>query len=289
MTAATEHAQLAGNGDTGMLHYQDEAAAHCILDKILQEVASFVSKGGVLLSMHSELNRMLGFDSLNGKILPAKYYQHGVCSVAPITDESIETDKSSFKLEKFNALHISALAGIGFGQNSSSNSSSQILQLDHETAVALTKKIDLAIFTPVESDAALEWLDVDAKNQRNVPQSNGQPPSHVEEESSTGEVVATLKDSDLVCVRGLELERGGKAVLSSIELFPLVPQEDIGVKKLVWLKRGVEQRRKFLSSLLSDLGLECSEEGLPELTYTYLVCSGEVRYCTCIHSLCVCA
>ena len=141
----------------------------------------------------------------------------------------------------------------------------------------------------MESDAALEWLDVDAKNQRNVPQSNGQPPSHVEEESSTGEVVATLEDSDLVCVRGLELERGGKAVLSSVELFPSVPQEDIGVKKLVWLKRGVEQRRKFLSSLLSDLGLECSEEGLPELTYTYLVCSGEVRYCTCIHSLCVCA
>ena len=256
-STATEHAQLAGSGGTGVQHCQDETA---IPDKILQEVASFVSKGGVLLSMHTELNRMLGLDSLNGNLLPVKYYQHGVCSVAPKLDESSETGKSA--LEKFNALHVSALA-TGVSQNSSNGD--QILQL--ETAV-LTKK-DLAIFTPVESDAALEWLDAKSNN---VP-SNDQPPSHPEE--GAGDEAATLADDDLVCVQGLELEKGGKAVLSSVELFPSVPQ-DIGVKKLVWLKRGVEQRKKFLSSLLSGLGLECSEEGLPELTYTYLFCSEEV-------------
>jgi hypothetical protein len=253
-----------------MQHYQDESIP-CIPDKILQEVASFVSKGGVLLSMHSELNRMLGF---NGRILPVKYYQHGVCSVAPVTDESSETDKSAFNLEKFNALHISALAK-AVSQNSSSDSD-PVLQ---PKRAVLTKKKDLAIFTPVESDAALEWLDdASTRNQSNVPQSSSHQPSPLLEEEGA---VANLEDGDLVCVRKLELGEGGKAVLSSVELFPSVPQ-DIGVKKLVWLKRGVEQRRKFLTSLLLDLGLECSEERLPELTYTYLVCSGEVRIHTII-------
>ena len=263
---ATEHAQSnTGNGIASMQDYQDETTTPCIPDKILQEVASFVRKGGVLLSMHSELNRMLGF---NGNILPAKYYQHGVCSVAPITEESSKTDKSVFKLEKFNALHISALA-----KGVSQSSSSEILQLE------ATKKKDLAIFTPVESDAALEWLeDTDTKNQSNTPQSSShQPPSPLlREEGGTGDVVVTLEDGDLACVRELELGEGGRAVVSGVDLFPSVPG-DIGVKKLVWLKRGVEQRRKFLSSLLLGLGLDCSEERLPELTYTYLVCSREVR------------
>ena len=208
---ATEHAQ-SSNGDTGMQHYQDETMAPCIPDDILQEIASFVSKGGVLLSMNSELNRMLGF---NGNVLPVKYYQHGVCSVAP--DESSEMDKSGFKLEKFNALHISALA-----KGVSQSSSSEVLQLE------ATKKKDLAIFTPVESDAALEWLDdADTKNQSNTPQSSSHEPplSHLEEEGM-GDVVATLEDGDLVCVRELELGGGGRAVASSVNLFPTVPQDN---------------------------------------------------------------
>ena len=282
----TEHAQsvvAAGNG-TG-IHYHDETVP-CMSDKVLQEIASYVSKGGVLLSMHSGLNRMLGLDSLNRNSLSAKYYQHGVCSVTPISDKSSKEDKST--LEKFNALHISALAtGLQSnaklpqvkvhtgGQNSSHGD--QILQL--ETAVA-TKK-DMAIFTPIESDAALEWLDVNTNQSNNVPSetqglsTTTAPPLQLEENS---EKVATIEDGDLACVRRVELEQGGKAVLSSVELLPSVPQ-DVGVKMLVWLKRGVEQRRKFLSSLLLGLGLECSEEGLPKLTHTYLVCSGEVSTC----------
>ena len=162
--------------------------------------------------MHSELNRMLGF---NGNVLPAKYYQHGVCSVALATEESSETDK--IKLEKFNALHISALA-----KGVSQSSSSEVLQLE------ATKKKDLAIFTPVESDAALEWLDdADTKNQSNTPQSSSHEPplSHLEEEGM-GDVVATLEDGDLVCVRELELGGGGRAVASSVNLFPSVPQDN---------------------------------------------------------------
>lgn len=288
---ATEHAQsvvVASSSGTGMQHYCDEIAPS-MSDKILQEIALYVSKGGVLLSMHSELNQMLGLDSLDGNVLPTKYYQHGVCNVAPTLDESSETDKST--LEKFNVLHISALAtGLQsdtkhlsqdkvhrIGQNSSNGD--QILQL--ETAV-VTKKV-LAIFAPIESDAALEWLDVNTNQSNNIPSSlsTTAPPSQLEEDS--GEV-ATFEDGDLVCVRKLELEKGGKAVLSNVELFPSVPQ-DVGVKRLVWLKRGVEHRRKFLSSLLLGLGLECSEDRLPELTHTYLVCSGEVS----IETLCICA
>lgn len=264
-------------------------------DKVLQEIALYVSKGGVLLSMQPELNRMLGLDSLSE--MQSDYCQHGVCSVAVKSDGSSKTEKSA-PLDKFNALHISALASSlpearkshdcmnGVEQNSSCVSRGEQLQLE----MGIVSKEDLAVLTAVETDAMLEWLDANTNQSNNVPSEPGFTATPQLRDSEEA-VSSSSEENGVVCVQKLELEQGGKAVLSSVELFPLVPR-DLGVKVLVWLKRGVEQRRKFLSSVLLSLGLECSEEKLPELTHTYLVCSSEVSeshtWYACVFLLCTC-
>ena len=246
------------------------------MTEIFQEIASYVGMGGAILSMNTELNGILGLDSFNK--VQSKYCQHGVCNVAPKAAESSKTDKSI--LEKFNALQVSSLPAADEvscdrdTETERKSSSQEMIQLE----TGIVSKEDLAVLIPVEIDAALEWLDVNTNQCNNVAseQNITATPRLEEEENTSDSEVVTSESSDLVCVKKLELERGGKVILSSIDLFPLVPR-DLGVKMLVWLKRGVEQRRKFLSSLLLALGLECSEENLPELTHTYLVCSGEVR------------
>lgn len=271
--SATEHAQ------SGCYNTGGETVPLRMNEKILQEITSYVSKGGVLLSMHAQLNSTLGLDSQ--KKLPSKYCQHGVCNVAPKSLECGESEKPI--VDKFNALHISALlstrlhkAKLSCDQantiSQDSSDSNQVIQL--ETGI-ISKEV-VAFLSLVETDATLEWLDVNTNQCNNVASEEGALTAPQLEDSGELTTTASTEESDLVCVRKVELEQGGKLVLSNVDLFPSVPQ-DIGVKMLVWLKRGVEQRRRFLSSILLSLGLECSEESLPELTHTYLVCSSEVR------------
>lgn len=262
-SAASEHAQSTASGG------DDDIRIH-MSEKILQEIASYVGRGGALLSMHPDVNRTLGLDLSSEMQL--KYFQHGICNVAPKLKKSSESADKCELMDKFNALHISAFSSSNLTEEKQSHD--QISGVEQTLENVIVSRDDLAVLTPVETDAALEWLDT------NTNQSNN---TESEQISTTPQSLQDLEEgvsseSGLVCVQRLELEQGGRAILSVVDLFPLVCQ-DLRVKALVWLKRGVEQRRRFLSSLLLSLGVECSEEKIPELTHTYLVCSAEVR-CT---------
>ena len=261
---AAEHAQsIASGGDgTGM----NETVPR-MSEKVLQEITSYVGRGGALLSMHPDVNKMFGLD-LSSKI-QLKHFQQGICNVTPKSNESSKS-ADKWELDKFNTLHISE-----------KQSHDQISGVELTLETGIVSHEDLAVLTPIETDAALEWLDANTNQSNNIEseQSSTTPQSLQESEEDVS------SESGPTCVRSLELEQGGKAILSCVNLFPLVRQ-DLRVKALVWLKRGVEQRRRFLSSLLFRLGLECSEEKVPELTHTYLVCSGEVR-CTYNNNLCL--
>ena len=263
-SAASEHAQSipSDGGDDTRLHMSE---------KILQEIASYVGRGGALLSMHPDVNRMLGLNLSSEKQL--KYFEHGICNVAPKLNKGRESADKRELMDKFNALHISAFSSSNHTEEKQSRD--QINATGQTLESGIISREELAVLTPIETDAVLEWLDANTNQCNNIEreQSSTAPQSlrDTQEESGSSE-------SGPVCVQRIELEQGGRAILSVVDLFPLVHQ-DLGVKALVWLKRGVEQRRRFLSSLLLGLDLECSEEKNPELTHTYLVSSGEVR-CT---------
>lgn len=65
----------------------------------------------------------------------------------------------------------------------------------------------------------------------------------------------------------------GCAIVCEVDLLPL-PLGETDISLLVKLKKDVLLRSMVLGHLLGLLGMECSEERLPELTHTYLV-SGE--------------
>lgn len=77
------------------------------------------------------------------------------------------------------------------------------------------------------------------------------------------------------CIRKINFEGGGQAVLSYVDLFPEI-NESLDVETLVQVKEDTRDRSKFLRGLLSDIGLECGLEKVPDLTHTYLLCSEEV-------------
>ena len=287
---AIAHAQsvLASNGTGASSSSQsdrDEEIEMCISEKISQEICSFVGKGGALLSMNTKLNGVLGLGSVN--IARSQYCQNGVCNVT----SKLACQTSNTLPEKFNALHISALSPspTPLSATSSHDHASRVEELKStsldysdqiETGDVISTE-DVATFDPIETDVTLDWLDANTNQCNNTQVAGDHSLSKATpQDGDTNELIETeLTDCDLACVRKVKFASGGKAILSSIDLFPLASQE-LGVKTLVWLKRSVEQRRRFLSSLLLSLGLECSEERLPELTHTYLVCSGEVSlYC----------
>ena len=77
------------------------------------------------------------------------------------------------------------------------------------------------------------------------------------------------------CIRKIKFEGGGQAILSYVDLFPEI-HESLDVETLVQVKEDTRDRAKFLRGLLSDIGLECGLEKVPDLTHTYLLCSKEV-------------
>lgn len=77
------------------------------------------------------------------------------------------------------------------------------------------------------------------------------------------------------CVRKVVFATNGCAVLANVDLCPVLPH-GLGVSALLRLKRGVASRGRYLTLLLRMLGLECSEDQLPSLSHTYLICSQQV-------------
>ena len=77
------------------------------------------------------------------------------------------------------------------------------------------------------------------------------------------------------CIRKIKFEGGGQAILSYVDLFPEI-RESLDVETLVQVKEDAKDRAKFLRGLLSDIGLECGLEKVPDLTHTYLLCYEEV-------------
>ena len=264
-SAATQ--SRANGGDPGA----DQTVSR-LCEKILQEIATYVSKGGVLLSMHAEVNRMLGLDSVSE--VESEYLQHGVCNVETTSNKGSDNSADRPALDKFNALHISVFSP-SLSPSKEKQSHDRVNGIEQDLEAGVISKEDLAVLALIETDAALEWLDANTNQSNNVESEQGSSAPKRPHDSGEAVTPVSAESDSTACVRRVELERGGKAILSNVDLFPLVGQ-DLGVKVLVWLKRDVEKRRKFLSSLLDSLGLECSEENLPELTHTYLVCSREV-------------
>ncbi len=79
----------------------------------------------------------------------------------------------------------------------------------------------------------------------------------------------------LSCVQGVRFSKGGRALLSYIDLLS-VTHEGTDLSSLLQLKKDVESQQEFLKGALRGVGLECSVEAMPQLSYTYLVCSAEV-------------
>ena len=86
---------------------------------------------------------------------------------------------------------------------------------------------------------------------------------------------------DFPCVQQVVLKGGGQALLSYVDLFSTI-HEGLDAATLVQLKGDAESRGRFLRTILSQAGLECSSEEAPELSHTFLVCSEKVGWHKCV-------
>lgn len=233
--------------------------------RVVEEILSYVQAGGKLLSMGAELNSSLGLTSVSEALerskvdseedLVSMYCPDGVCDVE-LASDGMELEQGC----KFSSL---------------------VPELDQTrppvddmylSGLCLNKSIlsstDVAHLVPVEWNADMEWIQTNTNHSNNKHQSLDTP---------TGSTPQGSCDLPRVpCVREVCFAGDGRALLSSVDLLPSVPPE-LGVAPLVRLKRGVALRERYLTLLLRRLGLECSEEQLPQLTHTYLLCAPEVE------------
>ena len=226
--------------------------------RVIEEVLSYVQRGGNLLSMQPELNKLLGLRPLQEcltetvvsedreKMMRA-YCRDQVCSVEVPNSNGTEQN------HRFSALVPDFSGTI----------------VDHSNSVYLDglplKKLVLncsneAHLVPLEWSVDEQWLNTNQSNNNDI--------------ELCGDLLPNLPI--LPCVQKVTLTGGGQAIVSSVDLFSSLP-EGLGLSPLLRLKEGVALRGRLLSKLLRGLGLKCSAESLPELTHTYLLAEEQVK------------
>lgn len=213
--------------------------------KVLREIASYVQSGGVLLSMQSGLNELLGFNP------PYPFIQNRLSLVA--TQLNSTTSRGNIQFHTLTISHV--------------NSGSDLIEKETHPPLSVE---DVAF---IVSDSSATSLPSNSQLQ-SLSVSN---PSADPIENATTDVG---NNSDCIsqqfpCVQKLKFEGGGQAVLSYVELLPGI-HESLDVGALMQVKKDTEDRAKFLQGILSAIGLECSVEQVPSLSHTYLLCSEEV-------------
>ncbi len=245
---ATEHA------------HNSITTATTLSSRVIEEVLMFAHRGGHLLSMQPELNAILGLISVRSSLIGKEvgedseqvlraYCRDEVCSV----EMSHSNDGMEWS-HRFSALVPNSDRSIVDRSDSVYLDGLPLKQLVLSSA-------DKAFLVPLEWNADMNFLE------RNMNQSNN---------NDTDQSEDPFPDlPNLLCVREVTLASSGRAVLSSVDLLPSLP-EGLSLSPLLRLKGDVALRGRFLSELLKGLGLECSEEKLPELTHTYLLASEQV-------------
>ena len=228
-----------------------------ISSRVIEEVVTYVQRGGKLLSMHSELNKYFGLSPLQYSLPPTGsdgeksvfhvYCRDDVCDVSVEISEG--EDENGGQNYRFSSL-------VPIFDKSGSESDAYLKDL-------LQKSVEssqgLAFLVPLEWNADMEWIE------KNTNSNNSQLDQH-----------SMSHDLEKVpCVSQIELTNEGHAVISTVDLLPTLPN-GLDVAPLVRLKKGVALRERYFSHLLRSLGVECGKGKLPELSHTFLLCSEEV-------------
>ena len=236
--------------------------------RVMEEVLGFVREGGNLLSMQTDLNRLLGLtsvqealggvkvDECSQEVLTSAYCPDGACDVE-VSAEGVGMEQGYRFSSLVPNLHKEAV-------NPADDAYlKRLLPKD----VIQSRSVEASL-VPVEWNEDMEWI------KQNTNQCNNKDQSRTDRLPNSAH--QRLRNLPAIpCVHKLLLGNSGCTVVSSVDLFPALPSP-LEVLPLLRLKKGVALRGRFLASLLKALGLECSEEQLPELTHTYLLCSEEV-------------
>lgn len=228
--------------------------------RVMEEVLSYGQAGGNLLSMQTELNRLLGLLSVREVLKTARAGEHSeeslLLAYCPdgVCDVEVSMEQSSYRF--------SGLVPVSHdGMRDDMYLSSCSLQK------TIMSSSDEAFLVPVEWNEDMMWIRQNSNQSNNSHIQSDQPPFF------------TLQSShdlpSIPCVRKIALTNNGCMVLSNIDLLPILPHP-LEIAPLVRLKKSVAPRGQYLTFLLRTLGLECSEEQLPDLTHTYLLCSDQV-------------
>jgi hypothetical protein len=216
--------------------------------RVMEELISYVLAGGKLLSMQSDLNRILGF---------------------PPLQEAIDDQKLLKTFSRDSVCDVEVYSGMECGCKfsclvpGSSGTRNEVYLGNLPIKDSILSSTDMAYFIPLEWNENMEWID------QNTNQSNS---NHDQSDYLLG-----VTSQNFPCVRELEFSNNGHAVLAGMDICPVLPQ-GLNVLPLVRLKKGVTLRGQYLTQLLRRLGLECSDEQLPLLTHTFLICSDEVSH-----------
>lgn len=229
--------------------------------RVMEEVVSYVQRGGRLLCMHAHLSKILKlkpFGEVSTLKDAGRYCQDGVCSVQVQTGDHIDVMGMEQGLR---------FSGLVPESDLICSQSSDDLYFNGDGGLSICSSSDLAFLVPLERNTDLQWNGTNTNNSNNVTDQSNQ---------SSKSCDHAHDQSGISCVRRVTFTAGGVAVLCNVDLLPNL-HSDLQVSALLQLKRDVTSRRSFLTSLLQSLELECSEERLPELSHTYLLASQEVR------------
>jgi len=214
--------------------------------KVIAEMATFVQAGGSILSLHSQLNRFFEFSFSKAESLQEKVQKFNIRNhESSIVEFKDDNDSNQFPCLTLN-------------QNSQYDFSGVFL--DTPLANTLESKTSVGFYV------CRKALNKSNTNQSN----NSEEGDAVMPHDSAGQA------SRVAVVQKMTLKGGGKVVVAGVDLLPVLPAA-MKLEMLMELSRGVSQRRKVLSDLLTWFDLACSKETLPELSHTYLLCSDEVR------------
>lgn len=252
---------------------------------VLRELVSYVKDGGTLISLNDSVNEAFGFGPCPTESTDSSMYSVHVVSErvggsckSPLSPDSGVGDGNGLDAAlTFHAHNVSLQGSHDQSSTKSQGSlnSRPVLMPTYPSAPSPPDSIDVnSLITSRETLACIHPALLE-QIESNTNQSNNK---HLQLSNLVATPQTESVTSAVQSVPGVEkiaFSSGGCAVLSRVDLLPLLP-EDVEVPLLVKLKRDVEKRVKFLSSLLSELSLECSEEEIPGLTHTYLVCSTEV-------------
>ena len=215
--------------------------------KVLSEIVSYLNGGGSLLSMNKCVNCHLGLRTGQSE---------RTSDVSVVIDEKTAFSPDSgvggvTESVRFHAVNLHPCDSHMTAEPSDDSEVAMLAISSRETVATFEQEVDT-----------------------NTNQSNNIPGSTSLQDHTHFPAV------ELVTVKG-----GGCAIVCGVDLLPL-PEGETDVPLLVKLKKDVVVRSKVTSRLLGMLSLDCSEERLPGLTHTYLVCGEEVCVCVCV---CVCA